>query len=219
MTNPTILPTFFAKEPLFAVFFYTIAEIFCPVPCPTEAWCPIHRCAHPGVMPQPRDRDGIRSPMPPPTVKRKTQRTAMANAARCDDECNALHGHMHRTAFSGASVRGFDCSGPREEITSIANARGKASSAPSSPPAGMGHGRDWAEKSVCATSSDTFVQENENATKLGQASSMASSAPFAQENENGAEAGTSILPATACLHENAEGLRHVTCDTTLRYNI
>lgn len=27
--------------------------------------------------------------------------------------------------------------------------------------------------------------------------------------------GTSILPAPACSHENAEGLRHVACDTTL----
>lgn len=111
--NPTILPTFFAKEPLFAVFFYTIAEIFCPVPCPTEVWCPIHHCAYPGVMPQHRYGDGMRCLMTRPTVRQKTQRAAWAYAARCDGKCNALHEHMHRTAFSGAELRGLDCSGPR----------------------------------------------------------------------------------------------------------
>lgn len=113
VTNPTILPTFFAKEPLFAVFFYTIAEIFCSVPCPTEVWCPIHRCAYRGVMPQHRYGDGMRCLTSRPTVKRKTQRAAVTNAARCDGKCNALHEHMHRTAFSGAELRGFGCSGPR----------------------------------------------------------------------------------------------------------
>lgn len=107
MTNPTILPTFFAKEPLFAVFFYTIAKIFCPVPCPTEVWCPIHHCAYRGMMPQHRDGCGMRCPMTRPTVRQKTQRAAWAYAVRCDGECNALHGHMHRTAFSGAELRGL----------------------------------------------------------------------------------------------------------------
>lgn len=200
MINPTILPTFLAKEPLFAVFFYTIARNISSVPCPIEAWCPIHRCAYPGVMKQPRDRDGMRSPTSRPTVKRKTQRAASAVAARCDDECTALHGHMHRTAFSGAQLRGFDCSGLREEITGIANARGKASSAPSSPLTGMGHGRGRTEKSLCLTSSVPFAQENENNAEAGQAASMASSAPFAQENENGAEAEQAACPPPpACM--------------------
>lgn len=173
MTNPTILPTFFAKEPLFAVFFYTIAEIFCSVPCPTEVLCPIHRCAYRGVMPQHRYGGGMRSPTSRPTVKRKKQRAAMTNAVRCDGECNALHGHMHRTAFSGAELQGLDCSGLREEITGIANARGKASPAPSSPPAGMDQSRAKAEKSVCTTSSALFVQENGNGEEMEQASPMA----------------------------------------------
>lgn len=111
--NPTILPIFFAKEPLFAVFSYTIAEILCPVPCPTEVWCPIHHRAYRGVMPQHRYGDGMRCLMTRPTARQKTHGAAWAYAARCDGKCNALHGHMHRTAFSGAELRGFGCSGPR----------------------------------------------------------------------------------------------------------
>lgn len=143
------------------------------MPCPTEVWCPIHHCAYRGVMPQHRYGDGMRCLMTRPTVKRKTQRAVWACAARCDDECNALHGHMHRTAFSGAELRGFGCSGQREWVTGSANARGKASPAPSSPPAGMDQSRDRAEKSVCATSSAPFAQENGNGEEMEQASPMA----------------------------------------------
>ena len=108
MTNPTILPTFFAKEPLFAVFFYTIAEIFCSVPCPTEVWCPIHRCAYRGVMPQHRYGDGMRCLTSRPTVKRKTQRAAVTNAARCDGKCTALRFREQNCGALAAAGRGCE---------------------------------------------------------------------------------------------------------------
>lgn len=100
---------FLPKNRFLWYFSIRLQEIRCPVPCPTEAWCPIHHCAYRGVMPQPWDRGGMRRP----TVRQKTQCAAWAYAARCDGKCNALHGHMHRTAFSGAELRGFGCSGPR----------------------------------------------------------------------------------------------------------
>lgn len=107
-------PLFLPKNRFLWYFSIRLQEIRCPVPCPTEVWCPIHHCAYRGVMPQPWDRDGMRCPMTRPTVRQKTHRAAWAYAARCDGECNALHGHMHRTAFSGAELRGFGCSGQRE---------------------------------------------------------------------------------------------------------
>lgn len=175
-------------------FSIRLLEILCPVPCPTEVWCPIHHCAYRGVMPQHRYGDGMRCLMTRPTVRQKTHGAAWAYAARCDGKCNALHGHMQRTAFSGAELRGLDCSWPREEITGIANARGKASPAPSPPPAGMVQGRGRAEESVCPTSSTPFAQKNEKGTEVGQASSMASSTPFAQEDEKNAEAEQASRP-------------------------
>lgn len=168
------------------------------MPCPTEVWCPIHHCAYRGMMPQHRDGEGMRCLMTRPTVRQKTQRAAWAYAARCDGKCNALHEHMHRTAFSGAELRGFGCSGQREWVTGSANARGKASPAPSSPPAGTDQSRDRVEKSVCTTSSALFAQKNENGEEMKQASPMASPAPLAQENGNGAEVGqASRLPPSA----------------------
>lgn len=106
-------PLFLPKNRFLWYFSIRLLEILCPVPCPTEVLCPIHRCAHPGVMLQPRYGDGMRYLMTRPTVRQKTQRAAWAYAARCDGKCNALHGHMHRTAFSEAELRGFGCSGPR----------------------------------------------------------------------------------------------------------
>lgn len=105
---------FLPKNRFLWYFSIRLLEILCPVPCPTEVWCPIHHCAYRGMMPQPRDGDGMRCPMTRPTVRQKTQHAASAIAARCDGECNALHGHMHRTAFSGAELRGFGCSRQRE---------------------------------------------------------------------------------------------------------
>lgn len=107
-------PLFLPKNRFLWYFSMQLQEIRCPVPCPTEVWCPIRHCAYRGVMPQPRNGDGMRCPMTRSTVRQKTQRAAWAYAARCDGECNALHGHMHRTAFSGAELRGFGCSGQRE---------------------------------------------------------------------------------------------------------
>lgn len=107
-------PLFLPKNRFLWYFSIRLQEIRCPVPCPTEAWCPIHHCAYRGMMPQHRDGCGMRCPMTRPTVRQKTQRAAWAYAVRCDGECNALHGHMHRTAFSGAELRGFGCSGQRE---------------------------------------------------------------------------------------------------------
>lgn len=107
-------PLFLPKNRFLRYFSIRLLEILCPVPCPTEAWCPIHHCAYRGVMPQHRDGGGMRCPMTRPTVRQKTHRAAWAYAARCDGECNALHGHMHRTAFSGAELRSFGCSGQRE---------------------------------------------------------------------------------------------------------
>lgn len=107
------LAHFFCQRTFLQYFSIRLLEILCPVPCPTKVWRPIHRCAHPGVMPQHRYGDGMRCLMTRPTVRQKTQRAAWAYAARCDGKCNALHGHMHRTAFSGAELRGFGCSGPR----------------------------------------------------------------------------------------------------------
>lgn len=104
---------FLPKNRFLWYFSIRLLEILCPVPCPTEVLCPIHRCAHPRVMLQPRYWDGMRCLMTRPTVRQKTQRAAWAYAARCDGKCNALHEHMHRTAFSGAELRGFGCSGPR----------------------------------------------------------------------------------------------------------
>lgn len=39
--------------------------------------------------------------------------------------------------------------------------------------------------------------------------------PICPGKREGCQDGTSIPPAPACSHENAEGLRHVSCDTTL----
>ena len=113
VTNPTTLPTFLPKNRFLRYFSIRLLEILCPVPCPTEVLCPIHRCAYRGVMPQHRYWDGMRCLMTRPTVRQKTHGAAWAYAARCDGKCNALHEHMHRTAFSGAELRGFGCSGPR----------------------------------------------------------------------------------------------------------
>lgn len=187
-------PLFLPKNRFLWYFSIRLQEIRCPVPCPTEVRCPILPYAYREVMPQPWDRDGMRCPMTRPTVRQKTQRAAWAYAARCDGECNALHGHMHRTAFSGAELRGFGCSGQREWVTGIANARGKASPAPSSPSAGMDQSRDRAEKSVCTTSSAPLAQENGNGEERKQASPMASPVPLTQENGNGAEVGQASRP-------------------------
>lgn len=106
---------FFCQRTAFCgIFLYDCRKSGAPCHAPTEVWCPIHHCAYRGMMPQHRDGCGMRCPMTRPTVRQKTQRAAWAYAARCDGECNALHGHMHRTAFSGAKLRGFGCSGQRE---------------------------------------------------------------------------------------------------------
>lgn len=113
VTNPTIQPTFLPKEPHFAVFFYTIAGNPLPramphrSPVPNSSLCTPRSDAAASV----RGRNAL--PDDPTHGKTKTQRAAWAYAARCDGKCNALHEHMHRTAFSGAELRGFGCSGPR----------------------------------------------------------------------------------------------------------
>ena len=156
-------PLFLPKNRFLWYFSIRLQEIRCPVPCPTEVWCPIHHCAYRGMMPQHRDGCGMRCPMTRPTVRQKTQRAAWAYAARCDG-----------------------------------NARGKASPAPSSPPAGMDQSRARAEKSVCTTSSVPFAQENGNGEEVEQASPMASPVPLALENKNDAKMEqASRLPPSA----------------------
>ena len=86
---------FLPKNRFLRYFSIRLLEILYPVPCPTEVWCPNHRCAYPGVMTQPRDRDGMRSPIPPSHGEKK-------NAAHCDGECSALRWRMQCTAWAHA---------------------------------------------------------------------------------------------------------------------
>lgn len=95
MINPTTLPTLFAKEPLFAVFFHTIAGKVFPRPMPHRSPVPNSSLCIP------------RSDAAASGLGRDAQPDAPAhgekkNAARCDDECSALRWRMQCTAWAHA---------------------------------------------------------------------------------------------------------------------
>lgn len=94
-------PLFLPKNRFLWYFSMQLQEIRCPVPCPTEVWCPIHHYAYRGVMPQHRDGGRMRCPMTRPTVRQK-------NAARCMGTCTALRFRGQNCGALAAADRGSE---------------------------------------------------------------------------------------------------------------
>lgn len=116
MINPTTLPTFFAKEPLFVVFFYTFAGNPLPRAMPYRSLVPNSSPCIPrsDAAASVRGRNALPDdPTHGKTKKRTalhghTQRAAMANAMRCMGTCTALRFRGQNCGALAAAGRGSE---------------------------------------------------------------------------------------------------------------
>ena len=215
MTNPTILPTFFAKEPLFAIFFYTIAGNPLPGAMPHRSPVPNSslRIPRSDAAASVRGRNAL--PDDPTHGKTKNARRCMGirSALRWQMQCAAWAHAPHcvfgsRTAglwlqrAEGVSHRHCQC--PRKGFPCAIISAGWDGPKPCQ---GRKIGLRHLVCPICLGKREGYRGGTSILYGL-----FYSICPRRREE---CRSGASIPPAPACSHENAEGLRHVACDTTL----